>query len=115
MRNYGGVGVELADGFADRLLEVCDQARVVLRDAEPESLGVAGMEAARSRLYEVPHPDEDAPFIHFADEVTVGPDGPTFWFDAADAGYQDVLGRLIAALLAGLSEAGLVSGTLEVQ
>jgi hypothetical protein len=34
---------------------------------------------------------------------------------SADAGYQDVLGRLIAALLAGLSEAGLVSGTLEVQ
>lgn len=29
--------------------------------------------------------------------------------------YRDVLGRLIAALLAGLSEAGLVSGTLGCQ
>jgi hypothetical protein len=45
----------------------------------------------------------------------VGPDGPAFCFDAADAGYRDVLGRLVAALLAGLAETGLVSGTLDGQ
>lgn len=109
------MAIELAAGFAGRLLANCDQARVVLRDAEPETLGVAAMQAARRRLYEVPHPDEDEPFIHFADEVTTGPDGPAFWFDAADAGYQDTLGQLIAALLDGLAEAGLVSGTLDCQ
>ena len=113
--HYGRVAIGVADGFAERLLAVCDQAQVVLRDGQPIELAVAGMQAARRRLYEVPHPDEDAPFIHFADEVTVGPDGPTFWFDATDAGYQNTLDRLIAALLAGLAEAGLVSGTLDCQ
>jgi hypothetical protein len=51
-------------------------------------------------------------FIHFADEVTAGPDGPTFWFDAADAGCFDTYKALISALLTGLTEAGLASGTL---
>lgn len=116
MRNDGGMAIELADGFAGRLLRFCDQAQVVLHDAQPEALAVPAMEAARDRLYEVPHPDEeDDPFIHFATEVTVGPGGPAFRFDAADAGYLDVLDRLIAALLAGLAEAGLVSGTLDCQ
>jgi hypothetical protein len=115
MRDYGGMPIQLADGFAGRLLDFCDQAQVVLHDAEPRDLAIPAMQAARRKLYEVPHPDEDDAFVHFADQVTVGPDGPTFWFDAADAGYQDALDGLISALLAGLAGAGLVSGTLDCQ
>jgi hypothetical protein len=112
-RHHDQMPVELADGFAGRLLEYCDQARVVLRDAQPPALAVDAMKAARRRLYQVPHPDEDEPFIHFAGEVTEGPDGPTFFFDAADAGHGGVLDALISALLAGLTEAGLTGGTLD--
>jgi hypothetical protein len=107
------MAIELADGFANRLLEYCSQATVVLRDGQPQALAFEAMRAARERLYEVPHPDEDACFIHFANEVTAGPDGPMFWFDAADAGYRDMYKALISALLAGLTESGLVSGTLD--
>ena len=110
---YDRVAIELADGFVNRLLEYCDQATVVLRDGQPQALAFEAMRNARRRLYEVPHPDEDACFIHFADEVTAGPDGPTFWFDAADAGYCDTYKTLISALLTGLAEGGLVSGTLD--
>jgi hypothetical protein len=108
------VPVELADGFADRLLDYCGQAHVVLRDGQPQALAFEGMQTARRRLYEVPHPDEeDMCFIHWAAEVTAGPDGPTFWFDAADAGYCDTYKALVSALLTGLTESGLVSGTLD--
>jgi hypothetical protein len=109
------MSVELADGFADRLLLYCDQAHVVLRGAQPSALAMDAMNAARDRLYEVPHPDEDDCFIHLATEVTAGPDGPTFWVDAADAGQDGVLDALISAMLAGLAEAGLTDGTLDCQ
>lgn len=41
MRHDGRVPVELADGFADRLLEYCDAARVVLLAGLTEG-GLAG-------------------------------------------------------------------------
>jgi hypothetical protein len=56
-QQYDRVPVELADGFADRLLEYCDEAEVVLRDGQPPDLAFEAMQAARRRLYEVPHPD----------------------------------------------------------
>jgi len=105
--------IEIDLGMMDHMRASSGAIEVELRDADLEPAR-RGLELARLEIGRIPHPEQpEWPCASFASAVEVGPRGPGFWFDMADAEvYDGLLEGVLLTLLAALEEAGLDRGVL---
>jgi hypothetical protein len=95
------------------MAESSGAVHVELRGVPDADAGQRAMEAARSALFAIPHPEEpDDPLPSFATNVSLGDRGPTFWFDIADAEAYDGLIDTVVKKLAAAVEGEVAEATL---
>jgi len=105
--------MRVAEGLVAYIAEHSGAAQVVLSGVEDSEAAQHALAAARAALFTIPHPEEPGdPLPSFASDVSVGPGGPTFWFDIADAeAYDGLIDRVVQVMTAAIELAG-VDGVL---
>jgi len=106
LRSVVAMGIEVDERLLDYMAGSLGAIHLQLRGAGDPERAAAAMGRARKALFAIPHPGEpDDPLPSYVSPITFDLDGPTFWFDIADAG-GNVLDEVLRTLTSALAEAG---------